>query len=89
MIPTYNEAENITLLLPRLAELYPDPNLLFLVVDDESPDGTGRLAHRTRRADFRHRALGRDHAFAHGKRAVRETRRVVRDFWTFRDARSP
>ena len=43
VIPTYNEAENITLLLPRLAKLYPDPDFLFLVVDDESPDGTGRL----------------------------------------------
>ena len=43
VIPTYNEADNITLLLQRLSELYRDPNMMFLVVDDESPDGTGRL----------------------------------------------
>ena len=43
VIPTYNEADNITLLLRRLTELYLDPNVTFLVVDDESPDGTGRL----------------------------------------------
>ena len=43
VIPTYNESENITLLLGRLTDLYPDANTLFLVVDDESPDGTGEL----------------------------------------------
>ena len=53
VIPTYNEADNITLLLPRLAELYPDPNLRFLVVDDESPDGTGRLVREFAAADAR------------------------------------
>ena len=53
VIPTYNEAENIALLLPRLAELYPDPNLLFLVVDDESPDGTGGLVREFAAGDAR------------------------------------
>ena len=43
VVPTYNEAENITPLLGRLTARYPDANLLFLVVDDESPDGTGEL----------------------------------------------
>ena len=57
VIPTYNEADNITLLLPRLAELYPDPNMLFLVVDDESPDGTGRLVRECAAADARVRLL--------------------------------
>ena len=40
MIPTYDEADNVTLLLRRLTESYPDPNVTFLVVDDESPDNT-------------------------------------------------
>jgi len=53
VIPTYNEADNITLLLPRLAELYPDPDVLFLVVDDESPDGTGRLVREFASSDAR------------------------------------
>ncbi len=33
-------------------------------------------AHRTGRADLLHPALGRDHAFAHGRPAVRSLRRV-------------
>ena len=53
VIPTYNEAENITLLLGRLTDLYPDPNTLFLVVDDESPDGTGALVRQCAGGDAR------------------------------------
>ncbi len=43
VIPTYNEAEN----LPKLAEALfnlPLAELTLLVVDDNSPDGTGQLA---------------------------------------------
>jgi len=40
VIPTYNEADNITSLLERLAQLHPSPTTDFLVVDDESPDRT-------------------------------------------------
>ncbi|MGI9310667.1 MAG: glycosyltransferase [bacterium] len=42
MVPTYNEASNITPLLARLAELYPGDETAFLIVDDESPDGTAQ-----------------------------------------------
>ena len=43
VIPTYNEAENLPLMAEALFGLaIPDLNLL--VVDDKSPDGTGRLA---------------------------------------------
>ncbi len=42
VLPTYNEAENIGRLVPQLLAL-PLP-LTVLVVDDNSPDGTGRLA---------------------------------------------
>jgi dolichol-phosphate mannosyltransferase len=38
VIPTYNERENIPMLLPRVLE---QSNLSVLVVDDGSPDGTG------------------------------------------------
>jgi dolichol-phosphate mannosyltransferase len=40
-MPTYNEAENITLIIPEV--LKQDPILDILIVDDNSPDGTGRL----------------------------------------------
>lgn len=42
IVPTYNERENIGRLLPELMALGPD--IRVLVVDDNSPDGTGKLA---------------------------------------------
>jgi dolichol-phosphate mannosyltransferase len=39
MIPTYNEKENIALLIERLMELS-IPELTIVIVDDNSPDGT-------------------------------------------------
>ena len=41
IIPTYNELENIQRLIPDLMAL--DPAISVLVVDDNSPDGTGKL----------------------------------------------
>jgi dolichol-phosphate mannosyltransferase len=43
VIPTYNEAENLRALATALLAL-PLPDLDLLVIDDESPDGTGTLA---------------------------------------------
>jgi dolichol-phosphate mannosyltransferase len=42
VIPTYNEAENLPLLVP--AVLAQDERLEVLIVDDDSPDGTGKCA---------------------------------------------
>ncbi len=42
VVPTYNEAENLPLLVPEV--LAQDERLEVLVVDDNSPDGTGKLA---------------------------------------------
>ena len=42
IVPTYNERENLPLLLQALLEL-PD-GISVIVVDDNSPDGTGHLA---------------------------------------------
>jgi dolichol-phosphate mannosyltransferase len=42
IIPTYNEATNLPLIVPQV--LNQDPSLEVLVVDDNSPDGTGRIA---------------------------------------------
>jgi glycosyltransferase involved in cell wall biosynthesis len=44
VLPTYNEAENIPLLVPQLLAL--PHGLRVLIVDDGSPDGTGRIADR-------------------------------------------
>lgn len=43
IIPTYNEAENLPPLLKGLFDL-PLEDLTVLIVDDNSPDGTGELA---------------------------------------------
>lgn len=43
VVPTYNEAENLDKLVSALFSL-PIPDLSLLVVDDNSPDGTGELA---------------------------------------------
>ncbi len=42
VIPTYNEAENLPRIVPEV--LAQDPRIDVLVVDDGSPDGTGKLA---------------------------------------------
>ena len=40
IIPTYNERQNLALIVPRVLETGVD----ILVVDDNSPDGTGEVA---------------------------------------------
>ena len=47
VLPTYNEAENIGPMVAALAAL--DLGLRVLVVDDDSPDGTARIAERLAR----------------------------------------
>jgi dolichol-phosphate mannosyltransferase len=58
VIPTYNEADNLRLLVPLV--LAQDPRIEVLVVDDHSPDGTGKIADElaagTARVHVLHRA---------------------------------
>ena len=51
LIPTYNEAANLPLILPQV--LAQDPRLEVLVIDDGSPDGTGQLADEIARTNPR------------------------------------
>ncbi len=46
IIPTYNESENLSLLLRQIFSYAPVTDVL--VVDDNSPDGTGKLAEKIR-----------------------------------------
>lgn len=57
VIPTYNERENIERLIVELLALPVD--LHVLVVDDNSPDGTGRLVDEMAARDSRVHALHR------------------------------
>jgi dolichol-phosphate mannosyltransferase len=58
VIPTYNEAENLPRIVPAVLDRLPGATVL--IVDDASPDGTGRLADEMASADprvrVRHRA---------------------------------
>ncbi len=58
VIPTYNECENIEAIAAAVLELPYDFNVL--VVDDNSPDGTGEIADRMARADGRIHVLHRE-----------------------------
>jgi dolichol-phosphate mannosyltransferase len=49
VIPTYNEAENLELIVDRVRASVPE--LDVLVVDDRSPDGTGDIADKIARHD--------------------------------------
>jgi dolichol-phosphate mannosyltransferase len=57
LIPTYNERENIPRLVPLV--LGQDPRLDILIIDDNSPDGTGALADEIAAAEPRVRTLHR------------------------------
>ncbi len=57
IVPTYNERENLELLTRRLLSL--PVQLDILIVDDNSPDGTGRLAEEIASRDSAVRVLHR------------------------------
>jgi dolichol-phosphate mannosyltransferase len=56
-VPTYNERENLPGVVEAVLAALPEANLL--VVDDESPDGTGQLADSLAAADPRVEVLHR------------------------------
>jgi dolichol-phosphate mannosyltransferase len=51
MIPTYNEAGNIERLIKEILAISND--ISVVVIDDDSPDGTGRILDRMRETDLR------------------------------------
>jgi len=84
IVPTYNEAENLPKLVSALFAL-PLENLKLLVVDDNSPDGTGRIADKLARqhpgkVSVTHRSgkLGLRTAYLEGfRRAIAEGAEAV------------
>lgn len=56
--PTYNELENISRLVPELLNMY--ENLDILVVDDNSPDGTGKHIEELTKNNDRVKLLNRE-----------------------------
>ena len=80
ILPTYDEAENLRPLVAAVRAALADVDFRILVVDDDSPDGTGRIAdelaaahpevavlHRAGKAGLaRAYVAGFGHALAHG-----------------------
>ena len=65
VMPTYNERVNLSQIVPQI--LQQDPRLEVLVVDDNSPDGTGQLADGMAAADPRVHVLHRPEKAGLGK----------------------
>ncbi len=57
VIPTYNEAENVRLIVDRLRRAVPGVDVL--IADDNSPDGTGEIADELAAADTQVHVLHR------------------------------
>jgi len=57
LVPTYNEAENMRELVPRVLEQ--DPGIEILVIDDNSSDGTGELVTQLMKGEPRLHLLSR------------------------------
>ncbi len=68
IIPTYNERENLPLILPAIFEQLPDVHIL--IVDDNSPDGTGSDADTFAAQDSRVHVLHRTEKQGLGKAYV-------------------
>lgn len=77
VIPTYNEAENIEPLVARLLAL-PLP-LRVIVVDDNSPDGTGDIVDRLAAADGRVIPIHRPAKLGLGTAHIAGFRRALAD----------
>ena len=58
IVPTYNERDNVAAFVSAVLEVVPDGQVL--IVDDNSPDGTGMLADELAEADHRVSVLHRE-----------------------------
>ena len=74
IVPTYNERANLEQIASRLRTAVPDADLL--IVDDNSPDGTGEAADKLAAGDARIHVL---HRPAKGERRYRVAGFVIGD----------
>ena len=59
ILPTYNERENVSVLVPRVLDILRDVPCEVIVVDDSSPDGTAATVREMGASDSRIRLLER------------------------------
>jgi dolichol-phosphate mannosyltransferase len=80
-IPTYNECDNLEPIVR--AVLAADPRVDILVVDDNSPDGTGALADRLAAAEPRVRVLHREKKQGLGRAYLHAFRWALAEPYTY------
>lgn len=77
IIPTYNEAQNITPIIARVREF--EPAVGILVVDDNSPDGTATIVQGLMTSDARIKLLNRKGKEGLGKAYLSAFAEVLKD----------
>jgi len=75
IIPTYNEKENLETLIETIFRL--DRDIEILVVDDGSPDGTGKIADRLAEKDSRVHVIHREGKLGLGSAYLRGFRFAI------------
>ncbi len=75
--PTYNEKDNLPLLVKKIFELK-IPNLRLVVIDDNSPDGTGKIAHELAR-NYPITVIDREKKSGLGTAYIQGFREVLKD----------
>ncbi|ABF91522.1 glycosyl transferase, group 2 family protein [Myxococcus xanthus DK 1622] len=80
-IPTYNERENIEAIVQAVLET--DPRVDILIVDDNSPDGTGQLADGLAAQDSRVRVLHREKKEGLGRAYLAAFRWALAEQYTY------
>ncbi|WP_141593992.1 polyprenol monophosphomannose synthase [Myxococcus sp. AB056] len=80
-IPTYNERENIEAIVQAVLEA--DPRVDILIVDDNSPDGTGQLADGLAARDSRVRVLHREKKEGLGRAYLAAFRWALAEQYTY------
>jgi dolichol-phosphate mannosyltransferase len=76
VLPTYNEAENVERFVAAVLQKLP-ASARILIVDDNSPDGTGRIADRLAAAEDRVRVLHRERKEGLGPAYIAGFRRAL------------
>ena len=77
IIPTYNEFENIQVIIPRIFDIVPDTSVL--VVDDNSPDGTKEAVNDLKRKYPNLSLLSRSRKEGLGKAYTDAFKEVLKD----------
>jgi dolichol-phosphate mannosyltransferase len=83
IIPTYNELENITELVPEILNRYRSLDLDILVVDDNSPDGTGNYIADLSKSESRVKLLRRSGKLGLGSAYIEGFRYALKNSYDY------